>query len=79
MAIRTETPVMLLACIRQPDETYILHASELIEMSKHSDRDVELVMNTERVLSIAEGFIRRAPEQWAMFYPVWPQTLSENP
>ena len=69
---------MLLACIRQPDETYILHASDLIEMSKHSDREVELVMNTERVLSIAEGFIHSAPEQWAMFYPVWPQELSEN-
>jgi KDO2-lipid IV(A) lauroyltransferase len=72
MAIRTETPVMLLACIRQPDHRYILHASELIELHKHPDRDVELVENTERVLSAAEGFINSAPEQWAMFYPVWP-------
>jgi KDO2-lipid IV(A) lauroyltransferase len=79
MAIRTETPVMLLACIRQADEKYILHASDMIEMRKHPDRDVELVMNTERVLSIAEEFIRSAPDQWAMFYPVWPQTLSQNP
>jgi KDO2-lipid IV(A) lauroyltransferase len=79
MAIRTETPVMLLACIRQADENYILHASDLIEMTKHPDRDVELVMNMERVLSFAEKFIRSAPEQWAMFYPVWPQTLSETP
>ncbi|PKO06415.1 MAG: hypothetical protein CVU41_06750 [Chloroflexi bacterium HGW-Chloroflexi-3] len=71
MAIRTETPVMLLACIRQPDHRYILHASELIELHKHSDRDVELLENTERVLSVAEEFITRAPEQWAMFYPVW--------
>lgn len=70
---------MLLSCIRQADQKYILHASDLIEMSKHSDRDVELVMNMERVLSIAEKFIRSAPEQWAMFYSVWPQTLSENP
>ena len=79
MAIRTETPIMLLACIRQADENYILHASDLIEMTKHPDREVELVMNMERVLSFAEGFIRSAPEQWAMFYPVWPQTLSETP
>jgi KDO2-lipid IV(A) lauroyltransferase len=73
MAIRTETPVMLLACIRQPDQRYILHASELIELHKHTDRDVELVENTERVLSVAEEFISSAPEQWAMFYPVWPE------
>ena len=73
MAIRTETPVTLLACIRQPDHRYILHASDLIELNKHPDRDVELVENTERVLSVAEGFITSAPEQWAMFYPVWPE------
>jgi KDO2-lipid IV(A) lauroyltransferase len=73
MAIRTDTPVMILACIRQPDHRYILHASELIELHKHSDRDVELVENTERVLSVAEKFIISAPEQWAMFYPVWPE------
>lgn len=72
MAIRTETPVILLACVRQPDHHYILHASELIELHKHPDRDVELIENTERVLSVAEEFITSAPEQWAMFYPVWP-------
>lgn len=72
MAIRTESPIMLLACIRQPDDRYILHASNLIELSKNADRDVELKENTERVLAIAENFIRRTPEQWAMFYSVWP-------
>jgi KDO2-lipid IV(A) lauroyltransferase len=75
MAIRTETPVMILACIRQPDHRYILHASELMELHKHPDRDVELLENTERVLSVAEEFITRAPEQWAMFYPVWPEII----
>jgi KDO2-lipid IV(A) lauroyltransferase len=73
MAIRTETPVMLLACIRQPDQRYILHASDLIELHKHADREVELLENTELVLSVAEKFISSAPEQWAMFYPVWPE------
>jgi len=72
MAIRTETPVMILACIRQPNQRYILHASELMELHKHPDRDVELMENTERVMSVAEEFIKSAPEQWAMFYPVWP-------
>ncbi len=73
MAIRTQTPVMLLACIRQADQRYILHASDLIELHKHPDRDVELLENTERVLTVAEKFITNTPEQWAMFYPVWPE------
>lgn len=73
MAIRTETPIMLLACIRQPDERYILHASEIIEMEKIQDRQEELEMNARKVFSRAEEFIRETPEQWAMFYPVWPK------
>lgn len=72
MAIRTETPIMLLACIRQPDERYILHASELIETRRYNDREEELIENTGKVLSAAEPFIASAPDQWAMFYPVWP-------
>lgn len=79
MAIRTESPIMLLACIRQPDDRYILHASDLIELTRNADRDVELLENTEHVLRIAEQFILSAPEQWAMFYPVWPDvTMGEE-
>jgi predicted LPLAT superfamily acyltransferase len=36
-------------------------------------------MNTEMVLKVAEGYIRQAPYQWAMFYPVWPEALNEMP
>jgi len=72
MALRTETPIMLLACLRQPDDRYILHASELIELTRNPDREVELIENTEHVLQIAEKIIQSAPEQWAMFYSVWP-------
>jgi hypothetical protein len=24
---------------------------------------------------VAEGMIRQAPEQWSMFFPVWPDVL----
>ena len=30
-------------------------------------------------VKIAEDFIRQAPDQWAMFYPVWPFALEEMP
>ncbi|PKO11963.1 MAG: hypothetical protein CVU39_26585 [Chloroflexi bacterium HGW-Chloroflexi-10] len=80
MALRTRVPVAVIACIRQPgSDHYILFASDLIEMRPNANRDVELVENTERVLAVAEPFLRMAPEQWAMFYPVWPQILSEMP
>lgn len=73
MAIRTNTPVMLLACIRQPEGHYIVHGSQKIEVQKMKDRNQELLENTEKVLAVAETFIRSIPEQWSMFYPVWPE------
>ena len=44
-------------------------------MQKRSDRDEEILMNAEKVLEVAEVMIRQAPEQWSMFYPVWPDVL----
>ncbi len=77
LAIRTKVPVTVIACIRQKEGNYILHASPLISMVENDDREVELIYNTEQVLSVAEPYIRRWPEQWAMFYPVWPQYLKK--
>jgi hypothetical protein len=37
------------------------------------------VNNAEKVLMVAEGFIRRAPQQWAIFQPVWPDLLPQVP
>jgi lauroyl/myristoyl acyltransferase len=32
----------------------------------------EIERNAEAVLKPVENWIRQAPEQWSMFYPVWP-------
>jgi len=48
-------------------------------MESYPDRHQEIILNAERVLSIAEAAIRRAPQQWAMFYPVWPEMLDKMP
>lgn len=79
LALRTKVPVSVIACIRQKEGHYILHGTEPISMDPKADREEELIYNTEKVLSLAEPFIRQWPEQWAMFYPVWPQFLQENP
>ena len=44
-------------------------------MIPHPDREQEILQNAERVLQAAEDMILRAPEEWVMFYPVWPDTL----
>ena len=79
LALRTKVPVSIIACIRQKEGHYILHGTDPISMDPKDDRDQELIYNTEKVLSLAEPFIRQWPDQWAMFYPVWPQYMQENP
>lgn len=41
------------------------------------DRESDIVENAEKVLSFAEKFIRKYPDQWSMFYPIWPDAREE--
>lgn len=80
LAIKTQVPISIIACLRMETERkYCLFASPFIKMVSFDDRDKELIYNTEVVLKVAEEYLNRAPEQWAMFYPVWPQVLNEMP
>jgi lauroyl/myristoyl acyltransferase len=63
----------------QADGKYHVLTSDPIEMQAHPDREREIIQNAEAVLSVAEGFIRMAPEQWTMTLPVWPEALAQVP
>jgi phosphatidylinositol dimannoside acyltransferase len=79
LALKANVPVVVTAAIMRSDGIYQFYASDFITMKPHPDRHEEILLNAERVLSVAEGFIRIAPQQWAMFYPVWPEALEEMP
>ncbi|MDD5368984.1 MAG: lysophospholipid acyltransferase family protein [Anaerolineaceae bacterium] len=77
MALKVGVPVTLVAGQTQPDGSYLLLASDPIPMEPCPDLMEETVSNAERILSIAETWIRRTPDQWAMSYPVWPEVVEE--
>jgi phosphatidylinositol dimannoside acyltransferase len=79
LALRTGTPVVVAGSILKPDGTYQIFLSDYLWMSTSSNRQDEIISNAEAVLEIAESYIRRAPAQWAMFYPVWPEAFCEMP
>lgn len=79
LALKSKVPVVVVAAFSHPDGSYELMASDLIYMQPHVDHTQELIQNAERVLKIAENFIRQIPQQWAMFYPVWPEFQAETP
>lgn len=79
LAMKVDIPVIVGAAIRQPSGKYLVDASEPVSMRSYSNNKDEIEKNAESVLALAEKFILRAPQQWMMFYPVWPQTLKETP
>ncbi len=79
MALKAGVPVQIFAAHHRQDGRYHVLSSEVIEMERHPDREKEALLNTEKVLSIAEDFIRNAPEQWSVPLAVWPDLISCPP
>jgi KDO2-lipid IV(A) lauroyltransferase len=79
MALKASVPVVVIAAIMQPDGTYTSLVSDPLPLQSYPDRQQEIIVNTEAILCIAEGFIRQAPRQWSMTLPVWPDALDEVP
>jgi lauroyl/myristoyl acyltransferase len=78
LAMKTRVPVIVVAVRDEPDGTHMIDCSEMIWMEPRSDPREEIIYNTERVLTVAEKFISAHPEQWSMFFPVWPDLLEET-
>lgn len=77
LALKHHLPITVVACQALPGGAYQITASDPIPMQPHPDLVYETVRNAEAVLRVIEEWILQAPEQWAMFYPVWPETVSE--
>jgi lauroyl/myristoyl acyltransferase len=79
LAVKTHTPIMIVVAHLDSDGKYHISASSPIEMDSYPDRHEEQLRNAEKVLSVAETYIRRAPTQWSITKPVWPEAMSQVP
>lgn len=77
LALKTGTPVRLVISRRSADGKYHLLASAPIEMDPYPSREEALLRNAEKVLAVAEDFIRQAPQQWLISLPVWPEAVNQ--
>jgi lauroyl/myristoyl acyltransferase len=77
LAIDANAPVIIIAATSQPGGRYRLEGSLPIWMETGDDVDDEITHNASRVLKASEGLIKQYADQWAMFYPVWPQFLGK--
>ncbi len=79
LAMKTDARVVALGFQTLRDHSYVVDASPEIEMERNPDPHEELLVNTQKVLKVIEGFIRLDPSQWMMFLPVWPEVAKEIP
>ncbi|MCL4559203.1 MAG: lysophospholipid acyltransferase family protein [Chloroflexi bacterium] len=77
LALKTKVPITAVAAQMRPDGTYYLLATDPIPMQPYPDPVEEITRNAEVVLRVVEEWIRQAPHQWLMFYPVWPEVINE--
>lgn len=79
LALRSNVPIYISSNTLDEDGVYVMQASDAIHMQPRSDRRSEIMYNAEAVLEVAEEFIRKAENQWAMYFPVWPEVLDIIP
>ncbi len=57
---------------------YLTMAEPLIPMVKDRDSQTAIATNTQRIANVFEGIIRRHPEQWFNYVPIWKEEASRN-
>ncbi len=79
LAQRTNSPVIITGAMKKSDGAFEVFVSDPFYTKTYPDRRQEIISNAESILEIAADFIRMAPQQWSMFYPVWPEVIDEQP
>ena len=77
-ALAADVPIIVVAAFMHPDGSYGLRLSKPIMLEKFENKLDDIILNAERVLKKIEDFILLSPEQWLMYYPVWPDQMSED-
>lgn len=78
LATKARVPLVMMVTNLRNGKHHVF-ASDFIEIDSHPNPEIGLLRNAEKVLSIAEEFIRRAPQQWSVPLPVWPEIIDLVP
>lgn len=81
IALKTGASVIVGYCVRRKDDkTFMGVVEPPIEyqslLTGDKDRDIQII--TQQIVTCMEGVIRRYPNQWYMFREMWPRTESND-
>ena len=76
LALKTGAVIVTGCCFLSPEtQRYTMHLDPPLELVRTGNRDEEIQINMRQVIQALEAIIRRWPDQWQMFVPVWPELL----
>jgi KDO2-lipid IV(A) lauroyltransferase len=77
LARETGAAVRVACGVTREDGTFYYDCTPPIVFENYDNLTDDIVLNAEKVMREAEKFILPYLEQWAMFYPIWPEALTE--
>jgi KDO2-lipid IV(A) lauroyltransferase len=76
LALKTGAVIVTGCCYLSPEtKRYTFHLDPPLELIRTGNREEEILLNLQKVIESLEANIRRWPDQWQMFVPVWPKLL----
>jgi KDO2-lipid IV(A) lauroyltransferase len=72
MAIKANVPIIVASASMDQNGYYHIEFSNPIKMKSFNNSEDDIRMNAEIILEIFEERIKKHPNQWLMYYPVWP-------
>ena len=80
IALKTGVPIIPAWGRRQTNNLYVAEIEAPIEVSRTGDNAHDIQVTTERIVRFFERIIRREPDQWLVFLPVWrPDRRTDSP
>ena len=71
IALKTGAPLLPVWVRREPDNRYVAEVEAPLEVSRAGDPARDLQLTTQRIAQFFERIIRRTPDQWFVFLPLW--------
>ncbi|MBN1304463.1 MAG: lysophospholipid acyltransferase family protein [Anaerolineales bacterium] len=75
LAKATGAVIVVGATQMNPDGKYQTLFSDPLSVQPYSDPEEEIQRNCETILRVIEEAISQRPDQWLMYYPIWPETI----
>jgi KDO2-lipid IV(A) lauroyltransferase len=78
LALRTESPILIVFCVRLPDGTFKIEMAPDIDQTTTGDLDADRVRIMADITAEIEKIVRKYPDQWLWLHDRWKSPIPEH-